>query len=223
VPARIIWLLFLSVLALVGACDGGEGAEPTLTATVPQDIASFRAFVAEHIAPAIAEGDGEALLADAFSQRLTCGGGPGYSFHPCQGLPEGTVLEGIYLTEWATEDMRIVPVPEVAEDFAELVRGAPADAGDQFGDAEPTLYGLAAEGVGQEGGYLYEAIVTVMQPEMEDLVRVVRAYQFAVDTDFPRGWVLTGMVKTDTLAADWLSGRCTDCYDYWEPWPGGSP
>ena len=160
------------------------------------------------------------LLAHARPQRLTC---DGESFAPCEGLPEGTVLEGIYVTELATEEVRIVPVPEVAQDFAEILGRAPSDVADEFGGARPVLYALATKGVGQEGGSLYYAVVSAMQfrpPAMEDLVRLVRAYQFAMDTASPAGWVMIGTLRADTLTEKWLSGECADCYDQWERWEG---
>jgi hypothetical protein len=187
---------------------------------LPADLGSFRKFVAGEIAPAITDGDGEALLAHAGPQHLTC---DGEGFAPCEGQPEGTVLEGIYVTEWATDEVRIVPVSEVAEDFGEILGRAPTAVTDDFGGARPVLYALAAKSVQQEGGFLYYAVVSAMQfrpPAMEDLVRLVRAYQFAIDTPSPAGWAMTGVVRTDTLTQEWLSGDCGECYDHWERWEG---
>jgi hypothetical protein len=233
---RTLSLLSSTVLsaAVLTACDSGVTEPPFLPETsptptdeatasltaVPADLGSFREFVASEIAPAIAEGDGDTLLAHARPQHLTCDGA---GLVPCDGLPEGTVLEGIYVTEWATDEVRIVPVSELAEDFGEILGRAPTAVTDDFGGARPALYALAAESVGQEGGSLYYAVVSAMQfrlPAMEDLVRLVRAYQFAIDTPSPAGWVMTGVVRTDTFAQEWLSGDCSECYDHWERWEG---
>jgi hypothetical protein len=233
---RTLSLLSSTVLsaAVLTACDGGVTEPPflpemsptptdeaTANATpVAADLQSFRDFVASAIAPAISDGDTEALVAHARAQHLTCNG---EGFAPCEGEPEGTVLEGIYVTEWATDEVRIVPASEVAEDFAEILGRAPTAVTDEFGGARPALYALATESVGQEGGFLYYAIASAMQfkpPAMEDLVRVIRAYQFAIDTASPAGWVMTGVVRTDTLTHEWLSGKCGECYDHWERWEG---
>ncbi len=220
--------------AVLTACDGGVTEPPFLPETSPTpadeaasnatavapDLASFRDFLASEIAPAISDGDAQALLTHARPQHLTC---DGQGFAPCEGLPDGTVLEGIYVTEWATDEVRILPVREVAQDFAEMTGRAPTAVADDFGGAKPALYALAAKSVGQEGGFLYYALVSAMQfrpPAMEDLVRLVRAYQFAIDTASPAGWTMTGVVRADTSGQEWLSGECDFCYDHWERWEG---
>jgi hypothetical protein len=95
---------------------------------------------------------------------------------------------------------------------------------DGYGDGSLKLYALGSSD--NVDGPQFVAITTSMVEEFPTgypigaATREAHVFTFVVTNG---QWRFAGeKVATGGSAADWLSGTCAQCYDYWEPWEGAS-
>lgn len=212
------WLALLPGVAaawlVLAACEEGGGPSPTptpspaATATASPTPAEemggmegFRAF-APQLEAALEAGNLDFFVEVAEISTATC---PNEFLLRCEGQPEGSTIDGILLGRWGSEGS-LLTVDDFRADLEEYLASL----------SHPQLYAIASlnrDMGGVIGGPAVLAIVT----SAEEPTEFVRVFEF-VGTDDT--WRLRMMILVGgPLAAEWLSGDCTDCYDYWERYP----
>jgi hypothetical protein len=220
--ATVIFLLLSAVLA---SCRGEEGAPaestgtpaltPLPTATSepivcpspaePEEFPQIRAFAAE-IEAALSSQDAEFFLDRVMEQEVTCTGEE--ETGPCVGEEAGTVLKGIRIAVWLTNEVILGTSDEFRQFLSEQL-GTPSSPG-------LTLYALAYLGPGK-----FIAMTTALEePAGAEKPTDAWLMTFERADDDWRLSQLTYVEKAnidDWLSAEALSTawqRCT----YWERW-----
>ena len=207
--------------------------EPTPAATPAPETGGmdgFRTF-APQIEQAIANKDAQFFIDRARFTEFTCPGEPGLAPRACDGQPAGTVIGGLEAGYWRSEG-QIVPTEEYPQWLERYFGGGRGDLSDPYGNGSVSLYAVAELSIG-----VFSAVTTYIADDnpnalgyYEEPSRESRRFDF----EFENGrWQLVGEVvelariepsggwgDEGPPAPEWLSGDCTDCYDYWERWDG---
>jgi hypothetical protein len=205
--------------AVLTACDSGATEPPFLPETsptpteeatsapeatpaaTPADLESFRAF-APQIEAAVEARDADFFMDIANISSVTCPEG----LEPrCESQPPGTIVEGIHLGRWLAEGSLLS-----VDDFREGLRHYLASL------VDPTLYAIAGPGRNISGMINAPAFFAVVA-STDDLANTTRVFAFVAENG---EWRMPVVINTSNLAADWLSGECSICYDHWERWEG---
>jgi len=215
----------VAAFLLISACQDGEEDEAPATSPASQGASlpasptpslspsqsspvgspdaafdSFRQF-ASRIEAAVQAQDTNFFIDNAVLGSLEC---PNELQGDC-GLPYPTIIEGIRVGLWQSEGT-VQPRDEFKVTLGDYLA------------SEPQLYSLAeaySEGVGVIDGQEYFAILTNSAAPPHTVVFV-----FVNDKGVWRFSLFMNARTPESVVNDWLSGTCTECYDYWEPWEG---
>jgi hypothetical protein len=159
---------------------------------------------AAQIASAIQGKDADFFLRDPVVTSIECSAGG-----PCP-IPGPTVVVGIRYGLWRSDGF----VSSVADTRSQLVDLL--SSGRQLAAiAEATTDPLYGDALQPQPGHF----AVMNDPDDPGWVTLL---------DFLRdgsNWRLEDVVNartTDASTNEWLSGRCSECYDYWEPWQGAT-
>lgn len=203
--------------AVLTACDSGAteppflpdtSPTPTATATpdatptvTPADLEGFRAF-AVHVEEAVRSQDADWFTNMATVVSLVCPVNyPTQSM--CEGVPEGTVVRGVQTGLWRSEG-QLQPADEFRASTLQYLSSL----------ADPVLYAIAAADRyvgGSIGGPALFAVVA----SADDPSNTTRVFEFV---EYGGAWSMPLVIHVTNTADDWLSGKCSDCYDRWERW-----
>lgn len=183
---------------------------------------AFREF-AEQIAVAIADKDPTFFTSRARLIQLTCEGDE--QLGPCSGHASGEVITGIPGSAWRSDASALFTVDDYSDNLRSYFEGPVPGASDGFGDSDVRLYALAYSG--GDAPY-FSAITTGILDTYPSTgypigqnEREAHVFNFALEGS---DWAFTGERAAGTfgVSADWLSGMCPQCYDYFELWQGPS-
>ncbi len=228
--------------AILIACDGGVTEPPFLAETSPTPTVEvtptpqptptpvpetptpppecdgmdcFRAF-AVLIEGALAENDASFFADRGVEDEITCVGDE--MLGPCMDQPAGTVVRGIPFGVAQSEGTFLSP-GDYAAMLADWFADARPDLSDEYGGGGLALYALAHTPTDAMGEGAYQAIVTGIFDSGPDAFRQARILSFQF---LDGSWRLTfELFAGAPFTADpYLSGECSECYDYWERWEG---
>jgi hypothetical protein len=230
--------LIVAFVILVAACSGEEetpnetspspttatpsgtreaaltpSAEATpLTGSLSADFASFRAFAAE-VDAAVSNGDAAFFANRGVEIEVVCRGDE--QLGQCMNQPPGTVIRGIQGAAWQSDASALVPRAEYEQLVSEWFTSALPSESDSHGDGPPRLLGLAQSFEGEP----YAITSLIRDAGASSIERQCRVFRFSL---VDGNWVLLGeyFCYATVTTEDWLSGKCAECYDYWEPWEG---
>jgi hypothetical protein len=120
------------------------------------------------------------------------------------GFPYPTTIVGIRVGLWRSEGT-VQPPDEFRQTLGDYLA------------SNPRLYALAAlnrDAGGGIGGPAYYAILNSIAAPSETTV----ALQFINDGGAWRFSLYLNARTPDSSTSEWLSGTCSECYDYWETW-----
>jgi len=205
--------------AVLTACDGGVTEPPFLpetsptptvettltpepTPTVsPADLESFRAF-APQVETALEARDVDFFLEIAMTSTITCPD----EFEPrCEGQPPGTIVEGIWLGRWQIE-ASLLTRDSFRERLAAYLESL----------ANPTVYAIGQLS-GDVGGTVETPAFFAVVGSPDDLPNTTAVFEFEM---MEGAWRMPLVSEISVLTEEWLSGKCTECYDHWERWEG---
>lgn len=174
---------------------------PNLTETAPatSEFEDFRRFAVE-VATALDDRNTEFFLSDPIFSSMEC---PNI-FTDC-GVPYPTVIQGIAVGLWRSEG-----AVYSLEESRLMLRS--------YLEQDPKVHAVAALyhdiGGGIGGPAFYVIVTTPQAPET-----TAKALQFVNDNGRWRFrlYLDTGSSQSES---EWLSGNCSECYDYWESWLG---
>ena len=205
--------------------------QPTSTASAapsgpfgspPPEVASFREF-ARQIEDAVAAGDSAFFVDRAKYVHLTCEGEE--QLGPCSDWPGGTVITGIPGSAWHSDASAIFSAEEYTAYFTRYWSAGRSDLSDEYGSGSLRLYALASRQA--QDSRLFSAITTSIVDNYPTGYLIGRsereAHVFNFELVESRWTFVSEIAATVSLAAgDWLSGNCSECYDYWERWEGAA-
>jgi hypothetical protein len=169
---------------------------PTLE---PTDLEGFREF-APHVEAAVQARDVDFFMNVANISSVTCPEG----LEPrCEGQPSGAVVEGIRIGLW-----RGGALLSIVDDFRASLEQYLASLTD------PTLYAIAARDR-YVGGLIGGPSVFAVVASADDLQTTTRVFEFVEEDG---SWRMPTVIHVTNSAEEWLSGKCSDCYDRWERW-----
>lgn len=145
---------------------------------------------------------------------MTCDGSE--QLGPCSGQAVGAMISGVPGTAWKSDAYALTPRDDYRALLTEWFGSALPDEGDDLGDGSPRLAAIAREDSSGE----YYAIATLIDDTgpATGIQRQSRTFRFAAaNGDWQLAGDILGAVSYTSL--DWLSGACSECYDYFERWP----
>jgi len=187
------------------------------TASGAVDIDDFRTF-ATSIDGALTASDGAFFADRGVQMEMTCTGVE--QLGPCVEQPAGTVLRGIPGVAWHSDASGISPPDKYVAMLQEWLATARPDLSDNYGDGAVRLFALAhSSGGDADGEFLAIATVIRYTGPATEIQRQARIFRFVRGKE---SWALRGeiLAAVSFTADDWLSGECSECYDYWERWEG---
>lgn len=192
---------------------------PSPVASVPAGMDAFQAFALE-IDQAVAEHNSQFFLDHAEEVEFTCTGDEVGG--QCAGQPAGAVFHGIPGAAWKSDASAFFSAEDYRANLDRYFNAAMDSEIDQYGPGTIRLYALASKAGPETTEYL--AITTAIvdiYPSTDYPIgrneREAHAFRFRENGG---DWAFVGEWAAGTLvvSVDWLSGICTQCYDYWESW-----
>jgi hypothetical protein len=184
--------------------------------TPPTDFAEFRLFAVE-IDAAVSGADADFFASRGVEMELTCRGDE--QLGPCSGRLMGEVIRGIPGAAWRSDAFGISPRDDYRAMVADWLTSALPEQSDDAGGGSPRLASLAWQ---SESGEYY-AMVTLIREAgpATGIQRQARIFRFEYNS-VAGDWLLNGEIfgAVSISSNDWLSGGCSECYDYWELWQG---
>jgi hypothetical protein len=123
----------------------------------------------------------------------------------CEGVSEGTVVRGVQIGLWRGEG-QLQPADEFRASTQRYLSSL----------ADPVLHATAVADRyvgGSIGGPAFFAVVA----SADDPSNTTRVFEFV---EYGGTWSMPLVIHVTNTADDWLSGKCSDCYDHWERWEG---
>jgi len=186
--------------------EGPTGTPGTISG---EDIDPFREFAAL-VADAVASRDAGFFADRVIEIDITCEGNQ--EFGPCGGQEAGTVVSGLPGSAYETGGASIIPREEYGATMDSRWALA-VEASDDFGHGEPRLFAIGHESTGLFT--TYQTLIGEISSGTQDRLTFVYRWE-----EGSRGWQLVGetLVLSSQGSVDWLSGNCSECYDYFELW-----
>jgi hypothetical protein len=187
---------------------------PTPVGSAPTSLHEFVAFVSQ-IEDAIQSKDADFFANRGVEIEMTCRGDE--QLGPCSGQPSGAVIRGIPGAAWHSDTSALFPRHNYRTTVADWFAAALPAQADNIGGGAPRLAALAWR---RDNGEFY-AIATLIADAgppagIQRQTRVFRFLPGVAGIDWALSGELFGAVSA--TSADWLSGTCAECYDYWQPW-----
>ena len=193
--------------------------EPT-PGDAPERFGGFREF-APVFMEALASGDTSFVVDRADRVSVTCEGIE--QAGPCSGAGAGEVRSGIPGSAWRSDAGGIFTHEDYAMNLSRYREAALPDLADEYGTGALRLFALGS--MLRRDGRTYEVITSSITNQYPSTGYSVsepfrEAHVFYLHHTGAE-WRFDGetAAAASITAADWLSGTCTQCYDYWELWP----
>jgi hypothetical protein len=222
----------LIAVAAITACGGDDTASETPTgsltasgsptATAPAGIAEFRAF-AQQVSDALLGHDATFFTSRAQQVQMTCKGDE--TLGPCSGKAAGQVLTGITGGAWKSDATAIFTLDEYAANLRWYWSASLPAATDSYGSGELRLFALAWNR-GKDPP-IFRVITTSIVNTYPTGYPIAENQREAHVFNFERqgaDWAFINEVAAplSVTSSDWLSGQCSECYDYFELWQGAT-
>ncbi len=210
-------------------------ATPSPTPSVsPAELQSFRGFARE-VEDSIAETDPTFILQNTLISEYECRGLE-LELENCYDVPAGTTVSGVYSALMNSDFVELTSPNEVAEHLRDFIGAASAAEADAYDSGEARLRALTWTAPAPldrpffvpsfgplPGKNVFQAVLTSIPGDSPGPPghpwRSCLVYRFFLEDD---RWRLFEEVY-GYCEADWLSGDCDFCYDYWERWEGAAP
>jgi len=192
---------------------------PTFSAA-PELFDGFREFSSLFI-EALASGDTSFVIDRADRVSVTCEGTE--QAGPCSGAAAGEVRYGIPGSAWRSDARGIFMDEDYAVNLSRCRDASLPDLSDEYGAGALRLFALGS--MARQDGRTYEVITTSITNQYPSTgYSVGEPFREAHVFYFHRNgveWRFDGetAAAASITAVDWLSGTCSQCYDYWERWP----
>lgn len=169
----------------------------------------FREF-ATLVAGAVALRDGDFFASRVVEFDLTCD--DIQDLAPCAGHEVGAVVSGLPGSAYNSDASGLIPKGEYAATMTERWSTA-VSASDDFGPGEPRLAAIGLESTGYF--VTYQTLIAHSDSGGDARQTFVHRWQKGGSD-----WELVGetIVLFSQGSAYWLSGDCSECYDYFELW-----
>lgn len=236
-------------LALLGACGDDDEASPATSSSLststaaatgfttpatpaitiispagspPPEMPAFREFAAQ-VAAAIDARDPTFFTSRAQLTEMTCRGDE--QLGPCAGAAPGEVLSGIFGAAWQSDASALFSIEDYRLNLERYFEAPVLGASDAYGPSTVRLFALAYRG-GESPVFLAIAsgILDVYPSTgypIGESQRESHAFRFTLQGSDWRfaGEIVAGL---SVVSSNWLSGKCAECYDYFELWQGDS-
>jgi hypothetical protein len=192
---------------------------PTPSASRVMGFEAFREF-APQIVAALQARDADFFLDRASEVEVACRGDE--ALGQCVDSSPGTVLRGIPGSAWQSDAYYIFTNDEYRTNLNRYFAAPIESATDEFGGGRLRLHSLGSHI--NSNGVEYLAMTTSIVDiypstgyPIGQNEREAHVFRFQINSG---DWAFSGETAAGThvTAADWLSGNCSQCYDYWEPW-----
>jgi hypothetical protein len=186
----------------------------------PELFGGFREF-APLLMDALASGDTGFTVDRADRVSVTCEGIE--QAGPCSGVAAGEVRSGIPGSAWRSDAGGIFSDEDYAMNLSRYREASRPELSDEYGTGALRLFALGS--MARQDGGAYEVITTSITNQypstgysVSEPFREAHVFYFHHNG---AGWRFDGekAAAASITAVDWLSGTCSQCYDYWEPWP----
>jgi hypothetical protein len=223
-------------VAAITACGGDDTASdtptgspsasptPTETAsgTAPAGIAEFRPF-AQQVSDALVGHDAAFFTSRAQQVQITCKGDE--TLGPCSGKAAGQVLTGITGRAWQSDATAIFTLDEYAANLQWYWSASLPAVTDSYGSGDLRLFALAWNR-GKDPP-IFRVITTSIVNTYPTGYPIAENQREAHVFNFERqgaDWAFINEVAAplSVTSSDWLSGQCSECYDYFELWQGAT-
>lgn len=186
----------------------------------PAEIQAFREFATE-ISAAIATKDTGFFTSRAQLTTMTCEGDE--QLGPCSGHIAGEVISGIFGAAWQSDASAIFSIEDYTINLQRYFGGAVPGESDPYGSSTVRLYALAYSR-GQDAPTFWAIATGILDvyPSTGYLIGHSERESHAFRFDFDGSeWMFVGEIVSgvSAVSAGWLSGTCSECYDYFELWP----